>query len=228
MTLRNRYYVRSRISAAKFREILRLFALDIEATKISALAGVSRKSINLILRKLRARIAAECERQATLSGIVEADESYFGARRVKGVRGRGALGKTIVFGVFKRQGNVYTEIVPDCAKATLQAIIRGHVAVESVVNTDGWRGYNGLVDIGYEKHLRVDHHRNEFVNGHAHINGIEGFWGYAKTRLARFRGIHKSTFYLHLKECEWRFNNRDGKLYQLLLKLLRNNPLRYS
>jgi transposase-like protein len=130
--------------------------------------------------------------------------------------------------MFKRQGNGYTEIVPDCAKATLQAILRGRVTPESVINTDGWRGYNGLVDIGYEKHLRVDPHRNEFVKGHAHINGIEGFWGHAKSRLARFRGIHKSTFYLHLKECEWRFNKRDGNLYQLLLKLLRNNPLRYS
>jgi len=228
MTAQNRYYIRSRISEAKFREILRLFSLDLEATKISKLTGVTRKSINLILRKLRERIACECEQQAKLSGIIEADESFFGPRRIKGKRGRGASGKTIVFGLFKRRGNVYTEIVPDCAKATLQAIIRGRVCPESVINTDGWRGYSGLVDVGYAKHFRVEHERDEFVRGRTHINGIEGFWGYAKSRLSRFRGIHKSTFYLHLKECEWRFNNRHCNLYQLLLKLLRNNPLRYS
>ena len=53
------------------------------------------------------------------------DESFFGARRVKGKRGRGAYGKTVVFGIFERDGKVYTEIVSDCSKPTLQGIIRG-------------------------------------------------------------------------------------------------------
>lgn len=210
---------RSRISQAKFREILRLFAADLTANQIAEIARININTINRYLRLIREQIAIECQKQANLSGIIEADESFFGARRDKGKRGRGAFGKTIVFGLYKRHGNVYTEIVPDCSKATLQAVIRGRVSIESIINTDGWRGYNGLVDLGYEKHLRVDHHRNEFVNGRAHINGIEGFWGYSKSRLSRFRGIHRSTFYLHLKECEWRFNNRHCNLYKLLLKL---------
>jgi len=58
-----------------------------------------------------------------------------------------------------------------------------------------------------------------------HINGIESFWGYAKTRLAPFRGIHKIAFLLHLKECEFRFNNRDENLYLLILDILRKKPL---
>ena len=78
-----------------------------------------------------------------------------------------------MFGVFKRNGKVYTEIVPDCSKATLQAIIRGKVEPESIIYSDGWRGYNGLVDVRYGKHLRVDHGRNEFARGKTHINGIE-------------------------------------------------------
>ncbi|WP_171493232.1 transposase, partial [Acinetobacter junii] len=80
-------------------------------------------------------------------------------------RGRGASGKTIVFGLLKRDGNVYTEIVPDCSKATLQGIIRGQIELDSVINTDGWRGYDGLVDIGFDKHLRVNHGDNEFACG---------------------------------------------------------------
>ena len=55
-----------------------------------------------------------------------------------------------VFGILQRRGKVYTEIVPDCAQATLQAIIRGKVSPDSVIHSDGWRGYNGLVDIGYK------------------------------------------------------------------------------
>ena len=131
----------------------------------------------------------------------------------------------IVFGIFKRAGKVYTEIVPNCSKKTLQGVIRGRVELESVIHSDGWRGYNGLVDIGYAKHLRVDHGRDEFVRGHSHINGIEGFWGFAKSRLSRFRGMHKNTFYLHLKECEFRYNNRNENMYDLLLREFRKEPL---
>ncbi|MBU2590620.1 MAG: IS1595 family transposase, partial [Nitrospinae bacterium] len=63
------------------------------------------------------------------------------------------------------------------------------------------------------------------VHGRSHINGIEGFWGYAKTRLSGFRGMSKKTFHLHLKECEFRFNNRGGDLYFLILKIIRKCPL---
>jgi len=66
----------------------------------------------------------------------------------------------------------------------------------------------GLVDLGYKKHYRVDHSKNEFANKNKYINGIENFWGIAKVRLMRFRGLSKKTFYLHLKECEFLFNNR--------------------
>lgn len=225
MAMKNRYAIRSRISEAKFRQIVRLFALDLEATQITVLTGLNRNTINRYLRGIRQRIAEYCEAQSPFSGEVEVDESYFGAKRIKGKRGRGALGKTPVFGLFKRNGHVYTEIIPDCRKNTLQAIIRGRVELGSIVYSDGWRGYNGLVDVGYGKHLRVDHGRDEFARGRTHINGIEGFWGFAKSRLTRFRGMNKHTFYLHLKECEFRFNHRQEDVYPIILKICRKSPL---
>ncbi|MCS3903014.1 transposase-like protein [Methylohalomonas lacus] len=103
--------------------------------------------------------------------------------------------------------------------------MRGHATLDSVIYSDGWRGYNSLVDVGYGKHLRVDHGRDEFVRDKAHINGIEGFWGFAKSRLTRFRRMKKATFYLHLKECEFRFNHRGQNLYPVLLILCRKRPL---
>ena len=95
----------------------------------------------------------------------------------------------------------------------------------SIIHTDGWRGYDGLVDVGYAKHLRVNHSENEFANAASHINGIESFWAYAKHRLAKFKGVAKHTFYLHLKETEFRFNHRRDNLYQVTLKLLRECPI---
>lgn len=222
----NRYYRCSKINERKMRQVVRFFAHDLTASKTAEFTGLTRKSVTVIFLKIRERIAEECDRASPFSaGEVEVDESYFGARRVRGKRGRGASGKTIVFGIFKRNGCVYTEIVPDCKKRTLQAIIRGRVAPDAIVNSDGWRGYDGLVDVGYSKHYRVNHGANEFVRDTAHVNGIESFWSFSKRRLQKFNGVSAQTFNLHLKECEYRFNQRKKNLYRELLKLLENYPL---
>ncbi|MEJ7660513.1 MAG: IS1595 family transposase [Hymenobacter sp.] len=226
MKQKSRYLARSRVSDKQIRGLVRYFALDLEAVKIARLSGLNRKTVDRYLRLLRERMAEECEAAApfTGEGDVEMDESYFGPRRVRGRRGRGAYGKTIVFGVLKRGGKVYTEIVPDVSRKTLTEIISGRVDPAHAVHSDGFRSYDGLVDLGYRKHYRIYHDRDEFVRGKSHINGIEGFWGFAKSRLARYRGVHRSTFYLHLKECEWRFNHRGEELYPLMLRLLRKRP----
>ena len=224
--MKNKYIKRSRISEAKFRQIVKLFAVDLTATQITELVGLNPKTVDLLISKIRARILLMSKSEAPDIGEFEADESYFGPRRVKGKRGRGAGSKTIVFGLYKRDGKVYTEIVPNAKAATLQAIIRGRAEIESVIHTDGWRAYDGLVDVGYEKHLRVNHGENEFSAGNGnHINGIESFWGYAKHRLVKFKGIPRDRFNLYLKECEFRFNHRGQNLYQLLLLEFRSRPL---
>ena len=220
----NRYYRRSRISEKKFREIIKYFALDLTANRTASLTGLTHKTVNQIYLKIRLRLTQDCLRQSPFSGEVEVDESYFGAKRVKGKRGRGAGNKTIVFGIYKRNGKVFTEIVKDVQKKTLQAIIHGHVGIESVIHSDSWRGYKGLVDLGYPKHFRVNHSADEFANADSNINGIESFWSFAK-RLQKFNGAKQETFNLHLKECEYRFNHRNQNLYQLLLVLLKKYPL---
>ncbi|KAF3978684.1 MAG: IS1595 family transposase [Methylococcales symbiont of Iophon sp. n. MRB-2018] len=229
MTIKNKYAHRSRLSEKKFRELIRYFSIDLNASQIAKLTLLSRQTINTYLTVIRSRIVISCEQEfSPLAGQIEVDESYFGARRVKGKRGRGARGKTIVFGLLKSEGKVYTEIVPNCSASTLQQIIRGKADINSVIHSDGWRGYNGLVDFGYKKHFRVHHSQNEFVRGTSHINGIESFWGYAKIRLVKFKGMDKGLFNLHLKECEFRFNNREQDIYNILLKMFRKEPLNLS
>jgi transposase len=225
MTITNKYAKRAKISEPKIRQFLHLFSIDLNATQISQLTGLNRNTVNRYVKEIRIHLARLCEEQSPFRGEVEIDESYFGARRIKGQRGRGARGKTVVFGIFKRNGKVYTEIVPDCKRKTLQAVIRGRVSLDSVIHSDGWRGYHGLVDLGYKKHFRVNHLENEFSNSQSHINGIESFWAYAKTRLMKFRGMNPSTFYLHLKETEFRFNHRNENIYKLMLKIFKLKPL---
>lgn len=203
-------------------------AADLTAVQITQLAGLNRNTVNRLLAAPRPRMAEACEADSPFNGTIEVDESHFGPRRVKGKAGRGAGKKTPAFGIFKRGGKVYTELVPDCSKAVPQREIRGKVSLDSVIHSDGWRGCDGRVDLGYQKRLRAGHGRNEFTakaDHTNHINGIEGFWGHAKTRLARFRGMNPGTFLFHLKECEFRFNHRGQSLHHVLLKLCRNHLL---
>jgi transposase-like protein len=162
-------------------------------------------------------------------GEFELDESYFGAKRIRGKRGRGAAGKTVVFGVLKRDDKVYLEIVPNASREELMPIIQGKILEGSTIYTDGWKAYNGLILNGYD-HYRIYHSNNEFARGKNHVNGIESFWSYAKSRLAKFNGFSSNKFLLHLKECEFRFNNRNKNrreferdMFKLLEYYLENN-----
>lgn len=229
-SMKNKYIYRSRISEKKFREILKLFCLDLEAKKVAEISKISQKTIDKIFKQLRLLMLKECEQISKLDGEIELDESYFGAKRVRGKRGRGASGKTPVFGLLKRNGKVYTQVVKNCSAGELLPILRAYSELEtSTIYTDGWRAYDGLVDYGAKAHYRVKHSLNEFANGKNHINGIENFWGYCKGRMAKFRGIKKENFLLHLKECEFRYNTKiqKGNLYQILLKLIRENPVKF-
>lgn len=217
---------RSHISEAKFRQIIRLFSIDLEAVQISKITRLNRNTINLILGRIRERIVDLAEKESPFKSCeIEIDESYFGARRVRGKRGRGACGKTKVFGMLKRSGKVYTQIVRNCSASELVPIIKRLAPDDCTLYSDEWRAYDGLVNAGYKHHYRVIHSADNFANGRAHVNGIENFWGVAKTRLVRFRGIRKEKFYLHLKETEWRFNHRQENIYMLVLDELRANPL---
>ena len=222
----NKYFFRAKISEEKFRLILHLFCLDMEAKKVAEFTGLNRSTVNNIYTKLRERIAKLCESESPfVNGEVELDESYFGAHRVRGIRGRGAKGKTPVFGMLKRGDKVYTQIVKNCSVNELLPIIQGKADTNAIIYSDGVRTYDGLVNYGYKKHYRVKHGENEFANGQSHINGIENFWRLCKVRLSKFRGVHKHTFYLHIKECEFRYNFRNQNLYLILLKELRKNKL---
>jgi len=226
MKPKNKYLIGTHISEKKFKEILKEFCLDSTASETALRTAISRKTIDEIFMLIRKRIFILTikNNQEKISDEVEIDESYFEAKRVRGKRGRGAKGKIPVFGILKRNGEVHTTIVKNCSKKSLLPILKGKVLEGTRVYSDGWTPYDGLV-YNYD-HYRVYHSQNEFARGKNHINGIESFWSWSKRRLSKFNGIRSKYFPLHLKECEWRFNNRNKNMYQILLKECKNNPLR--
>lgn len=140
--MKNKYLFRSHISERQFRKILKYFSQDFDATKTSLLTSISRITINRIFDKLRTRIVYFLNQEEKLSGEVEIDESYSGARRVRGKRGRGVKGKVPVIGLLKRDGKVHTQIVRNCQRKELMPVIKGKILEKSIVYTDGWRSYD--------------------------------------------------------------------------------------
>lgn len=218
---------RIRISEKKFRLLVHCFVVDCTALQTSALVSVNRNTANRYYNRLRhiLLIQAVLERKESRIGNgIEIDEAYFGPKRQKGKRGRGAGRKIVVLGLRKRNGRVYAEIIPDTTREEIMPIVRTTVKSGADIYTDGWRSYDALAVYGYN-HKKVNHEKNEFVKDEAHINGVESFWSWTKRRLAKFNGVPKSLFPPYLLESEWRFNHRTDILKQMkrLIQSYRNN-----
>ena len=214
---------RRRISRAKYSIIFRSFIADIPACKAAKIAGVNRKTADRYYSLYRQAIKqAAIEERETMQLVdgIEVDESYFGPRRIKGKRGRGAGRKIIVFGLLKRKGKIYTQIIKKAQKQEVMPIIKQVVNSGSDIYSDGWRSYDALAVYGYN-HKKVRHEKNEFVrDDKTHINGVESYWSWVKRRLAQFNGMTRQQFESYLLESEWRFNHRR-QLTKKLKKLLR-------
>jgi transposase len=216
----------SRLSKQKRKKILECFAADLSATQAATIVSVNRNTVNLWYRSFREQILMQVESSPTkkLSGEIELDESYFGGPRKRlhakdrRKRGRGAENKVPVFGVLKRDGKVYTQIIKNASKQEIMPIVRQIVRKKSMIYTDKWKSYDGLVFDGY-KHKRINHSKTYSNRKGTHVNGIENFWSFAKRRLAKFNGVSRVTFLLHLKECEFRYNHK-GVILKVLLEFI--------
>lgn len=214
---------RIKISDQKLRLIVRCFCVDCNALQTSKLVMVNRKTVDRYFNFLRKLVISQAvieRKESQIKNGIEIDESYFGPRRQRGKRGRGASKKIVVFGLLKRKGKVYTSIIPDAKARTVMPIIRRVVRSGSDIYTDGWKSYDALAVYGYN-HKKVNHQKNEFARGDTHVNGIESFWSYAKRRLSKFNGIPKIYFPIYLLETEWRFNHRNDILITVK-KLIKN------
>jgi transposase-like protein len=204
-------------------------------------------STNIILTRLKVskykllktltllRIAMAKDIPLGFSGTIEVDETFLGGqmknkrlaerlRLGKNRRGYGTV-KQPVFGIFCRRGQVWAEVVPDIEARDLQPLIEKQVKKGSTVCSDTWRAYTGLAASGYV-HRLVKHKEKQYSDQKGtHINGLEGFWGYLKRRLAAKGGIRKTRLPIYLGEYVWRYNHKklslkeqEKRLFKLIIK----------
>lgn len=200
----NRYVNRAKISEVKFRELIRFFSLDLTATQIAELTGLNRNTVNRYLTEIRKKIIRYCEITSPLP-VNNAQVS-----ETKGHKSFSIL--------IKEHGSkIYTGITLPKQQ------IDNKTGVENLY--DMISNFDMLIDMDSGKHHYLGEKNSDNDQHRRKVNRIESFWGNAKSRLAKFKGMHSSTFKYHLKECEFRYNNRDQDLYQQLLKILRKDPL---
>jgi len=171
------------------------------------------------IRELMDQLGMGGKPQEPMGGHVEVDETYVGGKRKGGKRGRGAEGKTVVFGALERGGDVRSRVVADVKRKTLEPIIRSTVAPGAVVSSDELVSYRGLARLGYA-HGFVSHGAGEFSSDVHHVNALEGFWSQLKRGIVGTH-IHVSGKHLqrYVGEFAFRYNNRKdpGGMFRTLI-----------
>lgn len=233
-----------RLSTRKQNLLLKRFCIGDTAVKAAVEAGVSRNTANLYFNHFRELIWKYCRTAPRFHGEVEMDQAYFGKgvkreRKSATIKNPLAYGdewrlmmkkdktkevvkkdkRVMVFGIFNRGGHVYTHIIKKADRKTLFPIIHMVVEPGSTIFTDKWAAYDSLKIDGYT-HCQVNHSLGLASPEGFHTGHIESFWGQAKYHLARYKGISRRTFALHLKEIEVRHNYKGSfsKFMKALVK----------
>lgn len=206
-----------RLSGTTKHRLLDLFVLGVPSYRQRFRSTTSAVSRERFYRLVRACCALTEQLREPFEGAVECDETLFGGAR-KGKRGWGAAGKVLVFGLVKRNGEVRAMPIASRDRVTIMRAIEAHTREGALYYTDEWHAYATLKLRG--NHVRIRKEKGRPA-GRDHINGIEGFWSYAKNWLYPYRGVPRQYFHLYLGEVCYRFNHRGDDLKPLFLRLLK-------
>ena len=207
----------SRLSDRTKTKLVEFFALGVPVYRMRFRGIASAPAIERFFRLIRACCANEEHCRVPFEGTIECDESSFGGHR-KGKRGWGAVGKVIVFGILQRNGLIQAFPVQGRSGSELVGLVREHTRPGSLYYTDDWHAYASLAVRGDHIVIRKDLGRPK---GRDHINGIEGFWSYAKHWLYPYRGVPRKNFHLYLGEICYRFNHRNEDIFPLIINILK-------
>lgn len=222
--MKNKMIKRSHLSEKKCREIIQLFSEDLTATQIANITGVSRVTINNYLKLIRTQIAKHCEEQNPRyysTGVIPALNGH-----TNGVARNGEEQSTTYFGFFRFNGSILADGLHNVDKAGIQELQRSKLMNPADNASHELSKYNAIADFDSWRLYRID--AGNTVNGKSQVDDISVFWGNTKSRLLKFRGLNKNTMYLHVKECEFRYNYRNDDINTVLLNIMYKRPLHFS
>jgi len=227
-----------RLKKKKWKKIIEWFLLERSGLWIAERVGLGKNQTYHALKKIRQVLVLDIPKE--FSGTVEVDETYLGGQKknkrksqlkkdkhIYGKESKRGFGTTKqpVFGILCRSGKVHAELVDKTEASDLIPIITKKVKLGSRICSDTYRSYTGLAAMDYV-HRTVNHGQHEYAKGKNHINGLEGFWGYLKRKLAAKGGVQRKYLCLFLGEYVWRYNYRKLNFKEKtnrILKLLKSS-----
>jgi len=228
--MKNKYLKGAHISERKVRELLKLFCEDLTATQIANISGISRITINAYLKLIRTHIAKFCEEKSPF----HQHNGTFAFLPLENIAGRviqrnDTTLKKSFYGIYKHHDSIFTDKLPFEEIPWLYDFLKGKIELNKQT-TEKYRLniYNGVVDFNTLRLFRINTAPSGLVKGRSQIDEIDHFWGLLKSRLVKFRGLNGSTLYLHVKETEFRYNNRNEDIFELLINIIHKRPLHLS
>lgn len=253
--MRNKLIKGAHLSERKCREILQLFCEDLTATQIANISGVSRVTVNNYLKLIRIHIAKFCEehnpsnRDKGYFFYLPVTNKH---KPVNPESGEPADFR-VYYGFYKMGGKIFVDWLESLSKPVLQNFQKarhnngsgngfanmnasgngnGNVIGSGSLNGNGSAGaslpaslsrYYAIADVSDWRLYRID--APEGSPTRLQLDDISGFWGHTKNRLLKFRGLNKNTIYLHIKECEFRYNYRNEDILSIILGIINRAPL---
>ena len=182
---------------------------------------------------------AMSEKDSTLAGMIEVDETYIGGdlqnktkkyrfeRDKAGIVPSGMEHKQPVVGMLQRGGIIIGKVLDKAHGKTIKPVLRRFIESASTVITDGFGGYYGIHK-NFKDHQIINHTQDEYVRGEFHLNTLEGFWSLLKRGIqGQYHSISSRYLQSYVNEFCFRYSYRsDPYLFdRLILRTLNLNPV---
>jgi transposase len=206
------------ISCVSWLKIVKLFELELSIRKMTSRLGTSYDTVYKAVTAIRSAIAAHAEDSVIRAGRASKADRGDVRRKREADRGTGPSGKPPVFGLRESGGRVFIQAIPNVrAEKVLQLGIR-KVQWRNIIYTDKYGSFDSLMFCCLSQ-VPIDHSA-AFSKGPVSINGLEGFWSYAKQRIMGYHGVSSHRFPLYLKELEFRYNHREEDIFPVIVEFL--------
>ncbi|MGE5106217.1 MAG: hypothetical protein ACM3H8_01635 [Sphingobacteriales bacterium] len=224
--MKNKYLKGAHLSERKFRELLKLFCEDLTATQIANISDISRVTVNNYLKLIRTHIVRYNE---------EKNSRYYSYMPFIPLNGliiplehEDTSNKKALFGIYKAEDKIRADLVTHPNSKEVIDWAKGKLNGNEAEELNKIFGqYAGIADFNNYRLHRVVNDKDP-ARQRSHLDEIDFFWGSLKARIAKFRGISGHTLFLHVKETEFRYNNRNTDLFELLSFIIQRRPLHYS